>query len=576
MRSILYALLFLLFPLLCHSQDGTGSKKQQTAIKANLDKANRCKFSKLDSAKIYANRALSDAKKIKNNKFKASAYLILSTVYQRDNDLSRAFEYVDLAGIVASEIENKDQIALANFQEGTLFLLIGNDERAIQLLGSAKEHFIAEKDSANVANTYNSLSLMYKRSGNLEKAISMIKEAIKINREANQKYGLAAGLANLSEFYSLQGENKKALKSVRETLEIFTKMKSQAEISLSLMAIADLYLVEKEYDSCLHYLKSAEDLILEYSLSDPKIDLWIVTAEYETEMNNHEKALELYIKANKLATDFGISYFMTATIESMYKSAKASGKTELALDYLEQFKNLSDSLELASGREALISLELNDKFKNEQRLNKIEKDKAIADRKNDDLVLAKKNYLILSLILAALLIAYVAYILVRKKTKTIGAKEEQKQELNDELELRNKELVSSAIQILRKSEEMKQTISSLQELNERANPEDSELLLTVIRKLKMELEHSSWEEFEVPFKQLHSRFFTKLVELYPELTRAEIKVCALLKLNLDTKQISSILHKTSASIEVDRSRIRKKMGLTNTKTSLPRHISINI
>ena len=148
-------------------------------------------------------------------------------------------------------------------------------------------------------------------------------------------------------------------------------------------------------------------------------------------------------------------------------------------------------------------------------------------------------------------------------------KEEQKQELNDELELRNKELVSSAIQILRKSEEMKQTISSLQELNERANPEDSELLLTVIRKLKMELEHSSWEEFEVPFKQLHSRFFTKLVELYPELTRAEIKVCALLKLNLDTKQISSILHKTSASIEVDRSRIRKKMRLTNSKTSLP-------
>jgi tetratricopeptide (TPR) repeat protein len=576
MRSRLFALLILFLPLLSHSQDEAGSKKQQTAIRANLANANRCMFSKLDSAKTYANRALSDAKKIRNNNLKTNAYITLSTVYQRDNNLTKAFEYVDLARIVASEMESKHQIALANFQEGTLFLIIGNDERAIQLLGAAKHQFIDEKDSANLAGTYNSLSLMYERSGNLEKAISMIKESIKINREANRQYGLAAGLANLSEYYSSQGDTKKALKSVRETLDIFTKMKSQAEISLSLVAIADLHLAEKNYDSCTYYLKSAEDIIVEYNLGDPKIDFWIVTAEYEAEMNNHSKALELYTKAHELATDFGMSQFMKSTIESMYKSAKTSGKTELALDYLEQFKNLSDSLEHASVSEALISLELNDKFKHEQRLNKIEKDKLKTDRKNDDLILAKKNYLILILILAALLIAIVAYILVRRKTKTIDDKEEQKQELNDALELRNKELVSSAIQILRKSEEMKKTISSLQEINERANPEDSQLLLTVIRKLKMELEHSSWEEFEVPFKQLHSRFFKKLVEMYPELTRAEIKVCALLKLNLDTKQISSILHKTSSSIEVDRSRIRKKMGLTNTKTSLPRHISTNI
>lgn len=576
MKSIFHVFLFLFLPLLSYAQDDAGSKKQQNAIKANLNEANRCKFSKLDSAKFYANRALSDAKKIKNNTLKTSAYLILSTVYQRENNLTKAFEYVELAGIVASETENNDQIAQANFQEGTLFLVIGNDERAIQLLGAAKQHFIEEKDSANLAVTYNSLSLMYKRSGNMEKAISMIKKAIKISRETNQQYSLAASLANLSEFYSSQDENKKALKSVRETLKIFTKMKSQAEISLSLVAIADLYLAEKDYDSCLYYLKRAEDIIVEHNLGDPKIDLWIVKAQYETEMNNHSKALELYTKAHELATDFGMSQFIKSTIESMYESAKAGGNSKLALYHLEEFKNLSDSLEQASGIEALVSLELNDKFKHEQRLHKIEKDKLKTERKNDALILAKKNYLILSLILAALLILFVANILVRRKIKTIGDKEEQKQELNDTLELRNKELVSSAIQILRKSEEMKQTISSLQEINERANPQDSQLLLTVIRKLKMELQHSSWEEFEVPFKQLHSRFYTKLVEKYPELTRAEIKVCALLKLNLDTKQISSILHKTSASIEVDRSRIRKKMGLTNTKTSLSRHISTNI
>ncbi|NRA11928.1 MAG: tetratricopeptide repeat protein [Crocinitomicaceae bacterium] len=218
-------------------------------------------------------------------------------------------------------------------------------------MGAAQEHFIKDKDSVNIGVAYNSLILMYKRSGNMDKGVSMMKKAIKISRATNQNYSLADSLANLSEYYS-QDKNKEALKSIQEALEIFREMNSSAEISLSLIAIADLYFAEKDYKSCLEYLKNAEDIIVEYDLGDPKIDLWIVKAQYESEMNNHLKALELYTNANKLATYFGMSQFMKSTIENMYKSTKASGKSALELEYLEQFKNLSDSLEEASGKKS--------------------------------------------------------------------------------------------------------------------------------------------------------------------------------------------------------------------------------
>jgi len=559
-----------------YAQSSNENKKEWKSADWNLRRAEQLLYSNRDSAEIYAKRALQTGKELKDNKLKARAYLNLSNISHRNNDLPKSFEYVELAEIVASEIEDDDLLATANFQRGTLFMVIGNEEMAIELLGAAKKAFIKAKDSANLAVTLNSLSLMYKRSGNMDKAISTIKQSIKINRAVGRKHALAASLGNLSSYYTAKGDMESALTCIQETLKLFIEIQGHSEISRSLVYIGELYLLDKNYDSCMVYLDRAEEIIETHSLTDAWIDLWTVRGEYEMEMQQYSSALPLFKNAYEMSKEIGISELVKASLEKMYESAKKMGNTKLALDYLERFKTMSDSLEEISGKEALMSLELNQKFEHEQSLIEIERNELLIKEENDQLILTKKNYLIVNLILIGLLIIFIAFILIRKKQKTIGKKEDQKQVLNDELELRNKELVSSAIQILRKSEEMKQTISSLNELNERATPEDSQLLLSIIRKLKMELEHSSWEEFEVPFKQLHSRFYTNLIEKYPELTRAEIKVCSLLKLNLDTKQISSILHKTPASIEVDRSRIRKKMGLTNKKISLPRHINTNV
>lgn len=568
--------LLLFISVHAFSQNGDASKTKRKLIVENLAKANKFYYTDLDSAVFYAKKVLVDAKKFKENALKAKAYLTLSNIHHRNNDLPKSFEYVELAEIVGNELDDLDLLAKSNFQKGTLFMVIGNNEKAIEYLSAAQEFCIENKDSSTLAVTYNSLSLIYKRTGNIDKAISTINKSIKLSRANGQFYSLAISLGNLSQYFSLKGDPESALTSIRETLKLFVNLNSYGEIARSYVSIADLYLQEKNYDSCVINLNRAEEIIVLNGLKDPYLDLWTTKADYEMSMHQFDKALQYYNSAYALSKEFGISELMKSSLENMYKSAKASGNISLALNYLEQFKNMSDSLEKISGREALVSLELNQNFENKQRLSEIEKNELIIKEENGQLIISRKNYLILSLILAGFLVIFIAYLLVRRKTKAIGHKEEQKQELNDELELRNKELVSNAIQILRKNEEMKQTISSLQELNKRATPIDSKLLLYVIRKLNFELEHSTWEEFEVPFKQLHSRFYTNLIEKYPELTGAEIKVCALLKLSLDTKQISSILHKTPASIEVDRSRIRKKMGLINSKLSLTRHIITSI
>lgn len=73
---------------------------------------------------------------------------------------------------------------------------------------------------------------------------------------------------------------------------------------------------------------------------------------------------------------------------------------------------------------------------------------------------------------------------------------------------------------------------------------------------------NNWKEFETQFVQVHPDFYKRLFEKYPDLTSYEQRICAFLRMNLNTKEISSITGRSAKSIEVTRSRIRKKLNLS--------------
>jgi DNA-binding CsgD family transcriptional regulator len=73
-------------------------------------------------------------------------------------------------------------------------------------------------------------------------------------------------------------------------------------------------------------------------------------------------------------------------------------------------------------------------------------------------------------------------------------------------------------------------------------------------------------DFEVMFSRMHHGFFEKLLTTSPELTKAELQMCALLRMNLSSKEISRLLNLTVATIDVTRSHIRKKLKLDQSQS----------
>jgi len=68
-------------------------------------------------------------------------------------------------------------------------------------------------------------------------------------------------------------------------------------------------------------------------------------------------------------------------------------------------------------------------------------------------------------------------------------------------------------------------------------------------------------DFEAMFSQRYGDFYEKLAHINPTLTRCELQLCALIRMNLATKEIASILCLSPYTIDQRRHNVRKKLGL---------------
>ncbi len=76
-----------------------------------------------------------------------------------------------------------------------------------------------------------------------------------------------------------------------------------------------------------------------------------------------------------------------------------------------------------------------------------------------------------------------------------------------------------------------------------------------------------WTDFDRHFESLNKNFYTKIKSAYPEISPNDLKICALIKMNLSIKEMADILNISPDSVKTARYRLRKKLQL-NTEDNL--------
>ena len=135
--------------------------------------------------------------------------------------------------------------------------------------------------------------------------------------------------------------------------------------------------------------------------------------------------------------------------------------------------------------------------------------------------------------------------------------------LSNKLEFKHKELIYFALNIVEQREYLDFTYNKLKEISQTDNSDDVKhkidlLLESIKQKMNFTVEV---EDFYKMVEQINHNFTKRLVERFPDLTEKDYKLTKLLRLGFSSKEIAPLLNISIKSVEINRYRLRKKLGL---------------
>ncbi len=168
------------------------------------------------------------------------------------------------------------------------------------------------------------------------------------------------------------------------------------------------------------------------------------------------------------------------------------------------------------------------------------------------------QYIVLGvLLLIAVILFFIMWSIMKsrkKKNKRLAFLMDMQKKEIEELRDKNEILSAQLISAMNENDISKQ-LEKLHEENEDA--EVRKAIRKLIKKLKSKNSRVSENVHPDP------EFIARLKMKYPSLTRKDIKLCSLLKMDLTTKDIAPILDITVRGVEISRYRLRKKLELDN-------------
>jgi tetratricopeptide (TPR) repeat protein len=409
----------------------------------------------------------------------------------------------------------KYEEALVNFQKG------------LNILDTT--HLAVDSDIVKMAFFRLNLNAgaVHTKTRNFEKADFYFTKALQYLPENDDRsYGIL--LNNLSIVAREKDQMDRAFELNRKAIEVSIRANNQRTETQSYNNYGSCFLEVGKYDSALKYYNTSLTMARKYNFTiSEQIALELLSAAYDS-VGNYKKAYE----------------------------------THLAL------KQISDSLLDMEKLKLVTQLEMQEKFDKRMNESRLQQQKLEAEQRKRELIYT----LIIVFIAMALIIASLLFYLQRSKSRRHQLEAEKNQllskslgmdksKLEEELEFKNKELATNVMYMIRKNELITQISEKLIKSKLAFKKENQRIIDEIIRDLQSSTDDDIWKDFEIRFQQVHNDFYEKLNENFPNLSSNEKRLCAFLRLNMSTKEISAITYQSLNSITVARSRLRKKLGL---------------
>lgn len=545
-------------------------------VRALIDKCAKLRKRAPDSLLIYATEGYELAQKIGYTQGTARMLNYMGFYYGEKGEPYLAIAKHKEALELFRTIDDQDSYAGVFQNLGGVYNKLGEYPTAIEFILKAISHYDSTHNYKNLGLSYNSLGILYEGTKNLPEALKAYQTAYYCAKKANQHRSMAGYLINIGNIYHKLDSLPLALNALKYSLNFMDSigdLKAQVPCNVNLSEVMlDLH---KE-DSALYYAKRA--LMLSKSIKNVNGEAYSfqTLARVHAAKKNYSLSREFYKKAITLAKAIHQNQILLESYKELADMESTLGLFAESIKHFLQYDSLRNSIFNEESEQKLANLRIAfDIERKEREIDLLKKDQEISKLNRQLLIIAICSLVVmLGLVIARQYLKIKREAMLRRQQLQLHMankklletelqnKELKEKELEQELEFRDKELASRALNLIQKNEILEEVKEKLKTLDKNILVENHLQIQELVRNIQSSFrQDKEWEGFMEHFMKVNNGFFSQLNARFPDLTGNDLRLCSLIKLNLENKQMASILGISPESIKVSRHRLRKRLGL---------------
>ncbi|RPG28382.1 MAG: hypothetical protein CBB72_018300 [Muricauda sp. TMED12] len=537
----------------------------------------------------YVKEQLKLSKTFNYKKGEGDALFNYGNYHRRTYSFDSARYYFQLAKPIWETIENKAGMFKTLNGLAKVEQLSGNFDKSIGLYEDVMQTAIDMKSGIRIAETNREIATIYMDKGVYELGIKYMLAGLSgldslKKPHPRQRADMLVGVGRIE---SLRGNDEAALEPLMKGLGIFEDQENHLWECITHTEIGYAYLGLDNIDKGIEHFKKS----LEISISSGRKGFEAICYHNLGLANRKKGNLDLAEQFLKKSIDLG-----KTTANNSVSSLNELGSLSLEKNEpLESIKNHTEAIQLADSIKSLVELKdgykgrslayefdgqyqkaledkkqfivLNDSIFNSTKSQQIEELRTIyeTEKKEQQIALLEQEakvsklqkYLLGGGLGLSILVFGFGFYGIRQKLKRNKA---EKAKVDAELAFKKKELTTHALHLAKKNE----VLESLKQKAETLKKEESskngyqQLISTINFDLQ---DDNNWENFSRYFEEVHKDFNSNVKTKYPQVTPNELRLLALLKMNLSSKEIANILNISQEGIKKARYRLRKKLNI---------------
>jgi tetratricopeptide (TPR) repeat protein len=461
------------------------------------------------------------------------------------------------------------------------FISLKEDELSRDLAGKAE-------DLNNIGNIFFTLK-------NYDKALTYYKMSQETYRKMDSPDAMNGQYFSLSKVFIEMHRYDSARTCLLKSIRYFKNSKNNLHnLGYAYYNTGELFNKQSQFKIAAKYYDSA--IVNSQKTNNPPLFLSCLAGKSRIyhESRDYKKSVEFALEGVTVADHTGELAYALQFRHLLYLNYKNLDQPELAFKNLEAYYYLNDSLQSYKANKAYTDMASSYEAVAKQNENEILK------QQNRNYLLAQRFYitaLILGILLITALILFARQLRRRLTFKNEIIQHEQriksklittidnekihkdqlitthqeelenvtieKSQITDELERKNNDLLMATTYMIKTNEKLAEISTNFKNIASKIQKTSSlnGEIYQAIEAIEKLSSKDTWDNFRSKFVDVHPNFFRNLNERCPGLTQNEMKLAAMISMNLSSKDIAKITLQQHNSINVARYRLRKKLNM---------------